>query len=120
MRRVVSCLLLVCFFALGSGAALYLHELDHQREDAKEAALAKAAGLPVPDQPDHDDNNCPIHRQIHLPMIHVPAAPPLLMLLGAVVAIFSELRAQVCSAQFLAVIDCRGPPMSGLRNRPRA
>jgi hypothetical protein len=120
MRRIVSCLLLVCFLALGSGAALYLHELDHQREDAKEAALAKAAGLPIPDHPDHDDNNCPIHRQIHLPMIHVPAPPALLMLLGAAIAFFSELRAQLRSTQVLAVIDCRGPPMSGSSNRPRA
>jgi hypothetical protein len=119
MRRMVSLLLLVCFLMLGSGAALYLHELDHMREDASEAALARAAGLPIPDHPDHDDNNCPIHRQLHLPMIHVPCPPPVLALFGTTIAFLSQLHAQVRSTKVLAVIDCRGPPLRSAPNLAR-
>ena len=117
---MVSLLLLVCFVMLGSGAALFLHELDEQRTDERAVAAAKAAGLPAPVQTDHDDNNCPIHRQLHLPMIHVPSSLPVLVLLGLAIAFLSEVHAQLRSTRVVAVVDCRGPPSSGSSNCPRA
>ena len=110
LRRSVSLLLLVCFLALGSGYALYLHEQQHAREDAEEAAAAKAAGLPAPDHPDHDDNNCPVHAQLHMLMV-TGTVLPVILLLGLAVVFLTELPAQSPTSHAPLVADCRGPPV---------
>src|SRR5690349_23334644 len=56
LRLVPTILLLLAFVALGSGAIEYMHNLDHQHADAREAAAMKEAGLPSHDGPVHDDN----------------------------------------------------------------
>ena len=108
-RRCVSLSLLACFLALGSGFALYLHEQAHAREDALVAAAAKAAGLPAPDHPDHDDNNCPIHAQLHALMV-AGTVFPILLLIGLAVAFLTELPPELPSSHAPLVSDCRGPP----------
>jgi len=109
-RRFALLLLLVCFLALGSGYALYLHEQEHAREDAEEAAALKAAGLPAPEHPDHDDNNCPVHAQLHMLMV-TGTVLPVIVLLGLAVAFLTELPAQAPTSHVPLVADCRGPPV---------
>lgn len=108
-RRCVSLSLLTCFLALGSGFALYLHEQAHARDDAEVAAAAKAAGMPAPEHPDHDDNNCPIHAQLHMLMV-TGTLLPILLLLGLAVAFLTELSPHVPTSHAPLVADCRGPP----------
>ncbi len=103
-------MLMVCFLALGSGYALYLHEQQHAREDAAEAAACKSAGLPAPDHPDHDDNNCPVHAQLHMLMVTATVLP-VLLLLALVVAFLNELPPFVPASHAPLVADCRGPPL---------
>ncbi len=108
-RRCVSLTLLLCFLAMGSGFALYLHEQAHAREDAAIAAAAKAAGLPPPEPCDHDDNNCPIHAQLHMLMVSGTVLP-ILLLLGLAAAFLTELPPQAPTSHVPLVADCRGPP----------
>jgi hypothetical protein len=110
LRRCASLLLMVCFLALGSGYALYLHEQQHAREDAAEAAACKAAGLPARDHPDHDDNNCPVHAQLHMLMV-AGTVLPVLLLLGLVVAFLTELLREAPKSHAPLIADCRGPPL---------
>jgi len=108
-RKCVSLLLLLCFLALGSGLALHLHEQEHEREDAAQDAAAQAAGLPAPQHSEHDDNNCPIHAQLHMLMV-TGTTPPLLLLLGLAVAFLTELHPAAPLSHAPLVADCRGPP----------
>jgi hypothetical protein len=109
LRRCVSISLLICFLSLGSGFALFLHEQEHAREDAAEAAAAKTAGLPEPGHPEHDDNNCPIHAQLHMLMVTGTTAPVLLLLCLSV-AFLTLLPESALTSRVPLVADCRGPP----------
>ena len=110
VRRLPAIVLAFCFLLLGTGTLEYLHNLDHAREDAKEAAIAKAAGLPVHEAPEHDETNCPVHAQLHMPTLPV-AWVPLLIFIGLFVAFLTMLAPTIALQPAFARIDCRGPPV---------
>jgi hypothetical protein len=109
VRRLASISLMLCFVALGTGTLEYLHNLDHLREDAREANLLRKAGLPVSPQK-HDESNCAVHAQLHLPILNVGWVP-LLVFLGLFVAFLSLLATPLIPRPVPAWIDCRGPPL---------
>ena len=109
MRRVAAILLLICFAALGTGTLEYLHNLQHAREDAVEAAAAKAAGLPEKSQPAHDETNCDVHAQLHVPLM-AAAWVPVLVLLGLFVAFLTQLAPVPPVLELTTRLACRGPP----------
>ena len=110
MRRHAGILLIVVFFALGTGALEALHNHIHALEDAAEAAALVAAGQPVKPVPVHDENNCDVHAQLHLPLL-TAAWVPFLVLMGTFVAFLTLLAPAPVSRRFLIRLDCRGPPV---------
>ena len=109
MRRFPAFIASICFVLLGTGALEYLHNLEHEREDAAQMAIARVAGKPVQEAPRHDDSNCSVHAQLHLPTL--PAAwVPLLICLGVFVAFMTELAPALAPQRAWLHIDCRGPP----------
>jgi hypothetical protein len=116
VRRCLTFWTLICFTALGSGAVELIHNLHHISEDAREEAAAKAAGLPYHDHPDHDENTCPVHAQLHLTVLAAGVGfIPLLILLGAAIAFLSNLPVQLPMSRAPVVVDCRGPPFISSR-----
>jgi hypothetical protein len=110
MRRVPAILLLLCFLGLGTGAMEYFHEQEHAREDARLDAIAKAAGVPVPAHHEHDDSNCPVHAQLHLPLISIGWIP-ILVCLGLWIGFLTLLATPLIPRPVFTCIDCRGPPV---------
>ena len=109
MHRLSAIFLACWFVALGSGALAALHDLQHDREDAAIAAADRAAGRPERDAPQHDESNCPVHAQLHLPFI-AAGWVPLLVCLGLFVAFLTLLPAPGVSYRSPVRLDCRGPP----------
>jgi hypothetical protein len=109
VKRVAPIFLLLFFLALGTGTLEFLHNLEHQREDAREAAEAKAAGLPESPGVPHDDSNCEIHAQLHVPLM-AAAWVPLLVLLGLFVAFLTLLAPAMVEQGVPSCLGCRGPP----------
>jgi hypothetical protein len=109
VRRTTSILLLLCFAALGTGTLEYLHNLNHAREDAMEDAIAKTNHQPV-EHHHHDESNCEVHAQLHLPYI-AAGWVPLLICLGLFVAFLTQLNTPLIPRQLPTRIDCRGPPV---------
>jgi hypothetical protein len=109
VRFLPHILLLLAFGALGTGALEYLHNAEHRREDAREAAAAVAAGRPVKPQPLHDESNCDLHAQLHVPLL-AAGWVPLLVCLGLFVAFLTLLAPPLVSQRPLLRLDCRGPP----------
>ena len=107
VKRFVAILLVLGLLSLVTGATEALHNRQHAREDA---ALATAGAThDSHHHPLHDENNCPVHAQLHLPMI--PAAwVPLLFFLGLFVAFLTPPAPRPVARLALAHIDCRGPP----------
>jgi hypothetical protein len=103
MKRLVAILLALIIFFIGSGAAQWLHELEHAMEDAAQAK----SGAPVEDH--HDESNCQICAQLHMPMIS-GGWVLLLFLLGLLVAFLEPFLQSLVSQRALLRIDCRGPP----------
>lgn len=56
-QRISVIFLGLLWLMLGTGLLAYVHELDHQREDGRRGVPAR-----------HDDGNCPIHAQLHMPL----------------------------------------------------
>jgi hypothetical protein len=116
MRQVAALVLAVCFLTLGSGAAEYLHNAQHEREDAASAAGDRAgapAGHPDdhPAGPLHNDTNCRTHAILHSPLL-TGGWVPLLVFLGLFVAFLTLLPRSLTSLRLPLRIDCRGPPVS--------
>lgn len=109
MRRLASIPLLVVFLALGTGALQFLHNLDHQRFDARHAPPADREGMPSHPAPLPDDNNCATHAQLHQPVSTI-AWVPLLIYLGLFVAFLTLLTPGPVSHRPPLALDCRGPP----------
>jgi hypothetical protein len=109
MRRLSAILLIATFLALGSGTLERLHNLDHAAEDAIRMALTGGNGVPQHMPPVHDETNCDIHAQLHLPMISIGWVP-LLVFTGVFVAFLSEIARPLVSQPSFFRIDCRGPP----------
>jgi hypothetical protein len=100
-RRLTAIVMLVAIALLGSGTLEYLHNLAHAYEDI-------AAG--APESRHHDDTNCAVHAQLHLPMLG-GAHVPLLVFLGLFVAFLTQLPRAVESRRIPIRLDCRGPPV---------
>src|SRR5262249_36497404 len=109
VRRFVSGLLIVFFLALGTGTIEYVHNLEHAWDDAMAVARARDAGKPPPVVPAHDDSNCFVHAQLHMPTI-AQGWVPLLILLGLLVAFLTQLPISAPSVPLRLRLDCRGPP----------
>ncbi len=109
MNRVASYLLLFCFVCLGTGVANYVHDLQHEAEDAREDAADKAAGVPV-ESHHHDESNCQIHAQLHMPYV-ATGWVPVLVSLGLWVAFLTLPTRPVHSFKPAVRVDCRGPPV---------
>jgi hypothetical protein len=109
VKRAASILLLICFLALGTGTVQYLHNLQHQAEDAREDAIARASGQAT-EHHHHDESNCEVHAQLVLAFFF-DGWTPLLMLLGLLVG--RSIVASLFRIPRLTPIriDCRGPPV---------
>jgi hypothetical protein len=108
LNRLASYFLLFVFFSLGTGLAGYVHELQHDAEDAREDAAAAAARKPVVPH-HHDETNCAVHAQLHMPMVAVGWVPVVVGVLLPV-AFVTLVAESVSSARALIRTDCRGPP----------
>jgi len=109
VRRLIAILLAWWFVALGSGALAALHDLQHDQEDAAIAAADRAAGRPEKEAPHHDESNCPVHAQLHIPFI-AAGWVPLLVCLGLFTAFLTLLPESLTSRRAPERLDCRGPP----------
>jgi hypothetical protein len=111
VRRPVAIILALSFAALGSGALERLHNEHHAIEDMKALLAARASGKPIHKLPAHDESNCAVHVQLHLPALPVVIAPPAVMLLR-----IAREAPRVPVVRLLvrppARIDCRGPPVA--------
>jgi hypothetical protein len=108
VKRLAALALLCGFLLLGTGTAEYLHNLAHAREDASADAAAITAGQPVRHH-QHDDSNCDLHRQLHLPILSAGWLP-LLVCLGLFIAFLSLITPPPISCRVPVRLDCRGPP----------
>jgi hypothetical protein len=107
--RFAAIILVLCYAALGSGAVESLHNAHHATEDARLAALQDQRTTPT-HPTHHDENNCPVHLQLHLSVMAVGWVP-LLICLGLFVAFLTELPVSLPPQQRCLVISCRGPPV---------
>jgi hypothetical protein len=110
MQRAAAILMILCYAALGSGAAEYLHNAEHAAEDAAAAVLARDAGMPLDHAPIHDESNCPIHAQLHMAGLAV-SWTPLLVCLGIFIAFLTLLASRLPGERVAFAISCRGPPI---------
>jgi hypothetical protein len=108
MRRAAATLLALWILALGSGLVECVHELQHEMEDRVEDARAAAAGKPLEGH-EHDETNCSVHLQLHLPLLQVPWVPAIAVFL-AVIAVVDVVGARCASAGFVERKRCRDPP----------
>jgi hypothetical protein len=109
VRRITAIVVACWLVALGSGALAALHDLQHDREDAAIAAADRAAGRPERDAPHHDESNCPLHAQLHLPFI-ASRWVPILFCLGLFVAFLTPPPVPLLVRRAPQRLDCRGPP----------
>ncbi len=108
MRRGASLFLIAWITALGSGALQYFHELDHLRQDSLFDAALKAHALPTSHE-DHDEADCPVCIQLHIPL-WVASWAPLLLFLGLFIAFLKLLSIPLVSRRPALRLGCRGPP----------
>jgi hypothetical protein len=108
LKYLAASLLVTCYLALGTGALERLHDLEHDVQDARIDAWAKAAHLPVLPH-HHDESNCEIHAQLHMAIIFAGWVP-LLVLLGLFIAFLTLLDTPLIPRLLPVRIDCRGPP----------
>jgi hypothetical protein len=110
LRHLASILLLVTFLGLGTGTLAYLHDRQHEAADAAEDRAARAAGLPV-EHHHHDETNCRVHAQLHMPMVAGRWVAPLATG-GLLVGTLSLLRPTLLHRDPPARFDCRDPPLT--------
>lgn len=122
MLRVAPILLTVSITLWGSGGLMYVHNLDHAARDAAAAAHehssqhaacgshghdhGPAHGTPVHR---HDETNCEIHAQLHMPLL-AGGWVPVLVCLGLFIAFLSLLSPRLTPQRVPPRTDCRGPP----------
>ncbi len=109
MNRSVASFLVIVFLALGSGAAEYVHNLQHTADDRREDAAASVTGEPTHPL-HHDDSNCAIHAQLHLPFA-VIGWIPILISLGLLIAFLTQFATTPVPRLSTLRVDCRGPPV---------
>jgi len=110
VHRLAAVILLLCYAALGTGAVESLHNAQHASEDARLLAAAHRSGEAPKYPVHHDENNCPVHLQLHLSAMAVGWVP-LLICLGLFVAFLTELPVSLPPQQRRLVLPCRGPPV---------
>jgi len=108
VKRFAAILLLGVFLGIGSGALEYVHDLVHDIEDAQMDALCVKTGVPVLPH-HHDESNCEVHAQLHMPLL-LTGWTPILVCLGLFVAFLTLLDTPLIPRLIPACIDCRGPP----------
>ena len=110
VKHLTAYLLALLFLAIGTGALEYVHNLQHAAEDAREDALlvASSHSMGTPEH-HHDETNCAVHAQLHMP-ISIVGWVPLLVSLGLFVAFLSLLTPPLVSCPVRLRIACRGPP----------
>lgn len=108
MRRLASIILVLTFLAMGSGITQYAHEWQHAQQDA---ATGGVPCKPLQQHPIHNDLNCEIHAQLHMPITVVAWLPPAIEIGILAIAAFAPDRA-VISQNDPDRIDCRGPPVA--------
>ena len=126
VRKCPVILLILSIFSIGCGGLEYLHNLGHALEDALEdveqlqmpaavdLAAVHLAGLhqiPVHSDRHHDESNCPVHAQLHMPAI-TGGWVPLLVCLGLWIAFLSQRPVPVVRCLHVTRFDSRGPPVS--------
>lgn len=109
MQRFAAILLLLCYAALGSGAAEFWHNAEHASQDAALAQAALESGAPIGHVPLHDESNCQFHAQLHICGMAVGWVPLLICLLF--VAFLTLLVPRPPMQRMELVISCRGPPI---------
>ena len=109
LHRLSSILLLATFLGLGTGGLSYLHDRQHDAADAREAAERRAAGLPV-EHHHHDETNCRVHAQLHMPLMAGGWAS-LPVPLGPLVAVHSLCCQPLVHRGPPSRADCRDPPV---------
>ena len=107
-QRLASILLLFCYAGLGAGALSYLHNLQHEAEDACEDASAQATGTPVHPH-DHNENNCAIHASLFLAFFFDACSLAFVFLHRFLAFVLPRAPERVDYA-FPLRIGCRGPP----------
>lgn len=108
MKRFAAILLLGVFFGLGSGALEYFHDLTHDAEDAQQDAVCVRMKIPLLPH-HHDESNCEVHAQLHIPLI-LAGWIPIVVCLGLFIAFLTLLDTPLIPRAIPARIDCRGPP----------
>src|SRR4051794_28717963 len=98
--RFAAILISLCFLAIGTGAAEFAHNAQHTREDA--AAQKSSGNAPI-----HNDANCAVHAQLHMPVL-AGGWVPLLICLGLFIAFLTELPPAFIPRPTFTCIDCRG------------
>jgi hypothetical protein len=110
VRRLIAILAIAWFGALGTGLVEFAHNAQHAMEDALAARMGADRLHPDQTPPHHDDSNCAVHAQLHLPLIATPIVV-LLICAGLFVAFVSQLAPVLVLARLPSRIDCRGPPV---------
>ena len=108
VNRVASYLLLFVFLALGTGAAEYVHNKQHAAEDAHEDAIATASGKPA-EEHHHDESNCAVHAQLHMPYVAMRWVP-IILGIGRLIAFLSLSITPLIPRMLPVRVACRGPP----------
>lgn len=101
--------MIVCIGALATGGLAHVHNQAHEHEDAALVEQARRDGESLPHSPVHDETNCDLHAQLHLPLLSAGYVP-LLILFGIFVAFLTLLPASVISYRPQTRLGCRGPP----------
>jgi hypothetical protein len=104
VRLLASIPLLFHFLVLGTGIAAHVHTLDHQRQDAAGMQSDGCTRDPI-----HDDTNCRIHAQLHMPMVAAGWAPPLVSV-GVLVVLVTLLPGSLLPQFRVTPFNSRGPP----------
>ena len=89
----------------GSGLAGFLHQLEHLGAPPGPASTRLLGTL----ETGHDEANCSICLNLHMPALAQPVVVTLICL-GIFIAFLTQLAPLLSSQRALARIDCRGPP----------
>jgi hypothetical protein len=109
VSRLAAIVLIVSIALLGSGALERVHNDAHARDHELTHNEHADTESSSPEPTHHDDSNCSLHAQLHLPLL--PAGyVPLLVSLGLLVAFLTQLLQTTRSLSLPQRLDCRGPP----------
>lgn len=108
LLRVVSILIALVFAFNASGAASYLHHLEHAPAPSSSEHLT-SQGAVVPSD-GHDESTCPACQAAHMPVTAFGYVP-LMIFLGLFVAFLTMIAPPLVSQRVPTPAGCRGPPL---------